>query len=278
MALLIAMLFSAGCDDFESVTREEIPLEKTLLSPENISIYREVAEASPFVASLDGYADVWIKTPKRTDKVFCNIRLNRGNQARMIVTSGLLGWPVADMFFSRDSLYVHDLMNNRLFLGSNNQRNIEKMLGVNSGYRMLSETILGLVRITEPESAIRSVDKGQGKLLFTIGTSGGSKELLIDPSSRTLTALIIRDREGNRETELHFRDFELCRVDGKTVLAPKKIEMVIFRDGNEKKGENRLVISYDERTLKPDTIALKFPIPGKARVVNLDEIEGLTWK
>ncbi|NTW11004.1 MAG: DUF4292 domain-containing protein, partial [Chlorobiaceae bacterium] len=95
-ALLFTLALFAGCDDFESVSREDLPLEKSVMSQENSSIYREVASASPYVASLDGYADVWIKTPKRTDKVFCNIRLNRGNQARMIVTSGLLGWPVAD--------------------------------------------------------------------------------------------------------------------------------------------------------------------------------------
>jgi hypothetical protein len=274
---LFMLLFSAGCDDFESISREELPLEKTLLSPQNAAIYREVAEASPFVASLDGYADVWIKTPKRTEKVFCNIRLNRGNQARMIVTSGLLGWPVADMFFSRDSLYVHDLLNNRLFLGSNNERNIEKMLGVNSGYRILSETLLGLVRIIEPESSIRSVSTGRGKLLFTVAAKSGSKDLVIDPSNRTLTALILKDRTGNTVTEIHFRDFESCSAGGRMVLVPKKIEMVIVRNGKETGGENQLVISYDERVLKTDSLTLKFSLPGKARVINLDETSGMPW-
>ncbi|NTW57324.1 MAG: DUF4292 domain-containing protein [Chlorobiaceae bacterium] len=277
ISLLLLVLLAAGCDDFESVSRVELPLEKTILSPENAEIYREVAKASPFVVSLDGYADVWIKTPKRTEKVFCNIRLNRGNQARMIVTSGLLGWPVADMYFSRDSLYVHDLIKNRLFLGSNNEQNLEKMLGVNSGYRMLTETLLGLVRISEPESAIRSVSRGQGKLQFTVGTPGGSKELVVDTSNRTLRALVLRDRNGKAATEIHFSAFEICRVGGNNVLVPKKIEMVIYRDGHQEEGENQLVISYDERQLKQDTLSLKFSIPAKARVINLDESPGLPW-
>ncbi|NTV98862.1 MAG: DUF4292 domain-containing protein, partial [Chlorobiaceae bacterium] len=171
-----------------------------------------------------------------------------------------------------------DMLNNRLILGSNNERNIEKMLGVNSGYRMLTESILGLVRITEPESSIRSVSKGPGKLLFTLGTPPGSKELLVDPSNKTLTALFLKDLKGNTVTEVHFRDFVSCAVGDKSVLAPKKIEMVMFRDGNEADGERQLVISYDERVLKQDTLSLKFTVPEKARVVNLDDIEGFHWK
>ncbi len=136
--------------------------------------------------SLDGYADVWIKTPKRQNRVFCNILINRGGEARMIVSAGILGWPVADLFFSRDSLYVHDMLNNRLFQGSNNELNLEKILGVNSGYRLLSESLLGLVKITEPSSAIRTVKKGSGKLLVhACDPNGNAKRwLLILPTGR----------------------------------------------------------------------------------------------
>ena len=116
---LLIVVFLGGCADFRMVGKQELPAEQTTLLAEQGALYREVAEASPFIHSLDGYADVWIKTPKRQNRVFCNILVNRGSEARMIVTAGLLGWPVADMFFNRDSLYVHDMLNNRLFLGSN---------------------------------------------------------------------------------------------------------------------------------------------------------------
>jgi hypothetical protein len=278
IAVLLMLLFGGGCFDIDSVTREDLPLEKTILSPENAAIYREVAKASPIVASLDGYADVWIKTPKRKEKVFCSIRFNRGKQARMIVTSGLLGWPVADMFFRSDSLYVHDMLNNRLFLGSNNARNIEKMLGVNSGYSMLLETLLGLVRISEPESAIREVRQGKGKLLYTVAARGGeSKDVIIDPSNRTLTALILRDPEGNPGSVLHFSEFETFTVGGQAVLVPKKIEMMIYRNGGETEGGNQLVISFDERVLRQDTLSLKYSLPGNVRIINLDDTEALPW-
>lgn len=276
-AVLLLLFLMSGCADFETVSEEEIPVEKTMLSPEYAALFREVAKASPFIGSLDGYADVWITTPKRKDRVFCNIQLNRGKDARMIVSSGVLGWPVADMFFRRDSLFVHDMMNNRLFLGSNNDRNIEKMLGVNSGYRLLSETLLGLVRITEPESAIKSVRKGAGKLLFSLETPAGMKEVIIDPSNKTLSALILRNSSGRARTELHFRDFEMCRVEGRSVLVPKKIEMILYRDTDEGGSGNQLVIAYDERVLKSAALPLKFSLPKKARVISLDEARLIPW-
>ncbi|TLU84227.1 MAG: DUF4292 domain-containing protein [Chlorobium sp.] len=276
-AALLLLSLLAGCGNFQTVSKEEIPVEHAVLSPEYAALYREVAKASPFIGSLDGYADVWIKTPKRKDRLFCNIQLNRGKDARMIVSSGLLNWPVADMFFRKDSLFVHDMLNNRLFLGSNSDRNIEKMLGVNSGYRLLSETLLGLVRITEPESAIKSVRKGSGKLLFTIGTPSGTKEVIIDPSNKTLSALILRNSSGSAKTELHFRDFEMCRVEGRSVLVPKKIEMILYRDSDQGGNENQLVIAYDERVLKSVSIPLKFSMPKKARVISLDDARVLPW-
>ena len=143
--VLFMLVFAGGCADFRTVGKQELPAEQTALVAEYADLYREVADASPFIESLDGYADVWIKTPKRQNRVFCNIRINRGGEARMIVSAGLLGWPVADIFFNSDSLYVHDMLNNRLFQGSNSEMNVEKILGVNSGYRLLTESLLGVV-------------------------------------------------------------------------------------------------------------------------------------
>ncbi|NTW69111.1 MAG: DUF4292 domain-containing protein [Chlorobiaceae bacterium] len=271
------LVFGAGCSEFRSVGRQELPAEQIALIAEYADLYREVAAASPNVVSLDGYADVWIKTPTRQKRVFCNIRVNRGAEARMIVSVGLLGWPVADMFFSRDQLYVHDMINNLLFVGSNNDENLEKMLGVNSGYRLLSESLLGLVQISEPVSAIRSVKKGAGTLMFTVDTESGSKEIVINPAARTLTALLLKNREGVTTTELHFKNHETLTIAGQRTLVPKEIDMLLFNSGSGGNGEHQLVISYDERSFNKGRLSSTFPLPKKARVINLDEAKALPW-
>jgi hypothetical protein len=275
--VLFLFVFGGGCADFRTVGKQELPAEQTALIAEHTALYREVAEASPFIQSLDGYADVWIKTPKRQNRVFSNIQINRGGEARMIVSAGLLGWPVADMFFSTDSLYVHDMLNNRLFQGSNSEMNLEKILGVPSGYRLLSESLLGLVKINEPASAIRSVKKGSGMLLFTLESSTGSKEVVIDPSNRTLAALLLKDRQGRTTTEIHFRNFESITVDGHSTLVPKEIEMVLYNSGADGVGEHQLVIAYDERVFNKGNRLIKFLIPKKVKVVNLDDTVRLPW-
>ncbi len=270
--VLFMLVLVWGCAEFRTVGKQELPTEQTGLLAEHAALYREVTAASPYVRSLDGYADVWIKTPKRQNRVFCNILINRGGESRMIVSAGIIGWPVADMFFSRDSLYVHDMLNNRLFLGSNSDMNLQKILGVNSGYQLLSESLLGLVNISEPLSAIRSVKKGSGMLLFTVDSATGSKEMVIDPANRTLTALLLKDRQGKTTTEIHFRNFEAITIDGQSTLVPKEIDMVLYNSGNGI-GEHQLVIAYDERAFNKTLQSLRFVLPKKAKVVNIDDMQ-----
>ena len=271
LLMLFMLVLVWGCADFRTVGKQELPAEQTALLLEHEALYREVTSAAPFIHSLDGYADVWITTPKRKNRVFCNIRINRGGDSRMIVSAGLIGWPVADMFFTRDSLYVHDMLNNRLFLGSNSEMNLEKVLGVNSGYQLLLESLLGLVNISEPLSAIRSVKKGAGMLLFTVASATGSKEVVIDPAQRTLIALLLRDKQGKSTTEMHFRNFEPVTIDGQSTLVPKEIDMVLL-NSREGIGEHQLVIAYDERAFNKASKSLRFALPKKAKVVNIDDV------
>jgi len=275
--VLFMLVLGGGCADFRTVGRQELSGEQVELSAEQTALYHEVAKASPIVESLDGYADVWIKTPKRQNKVFCNIRINRGHEARLIVSAGLLGWPVADMFLSTDSLYVHDMLNNRLFLGSNNNLNLEKIIGVNSGFPLLSEALLGVVNITEPLSAIRSVKQASGTLIFNIATRGGSKDVVINPSNRTLSALLIKNHQGKPTTEIHFKNYETIVINGHNTLLPKEIEMILYNSGAEGIGEHQLVISYDERVFNTIGNSLKFSMPKKVKVVNLDDATVLPW-
>lgn len=277
LLVLFMLVLGGGCADFRTVGRQEMPVEETALIAEHTALYREVAEASPFIHSLDGYADVWIKTPKRQNRLFCNIRINRGGNARVIASAGLLGWPVADMFFNGDSLYVHDMLNNRLFQGRNNETNLEKILGVNSGYTLLKESLLGLVKIPESASAIQSVKKGSGSLLFTLATRKGSKEVVIDPLNRTLTALLLKDRKGRTITEIQFRNFETITIEGRSKLVPKEIGMVLYNSGADGLGEHQLLISYDERVFNPENQSIQFLMPKKVKVVNLDDAVFLPW-
>ncbi len=275
LALLLVLL-AGGCADFKTVGKQELPAEQTALLAEHAELYREVTAAAPFIRSLDGYADVWITTPKRKQRVFSNIQINRGGESRMMVSAGFINWPVADMFFNRDSLYVHDMLNNRLFLGRNSDANLEKILGVNSGYQLLSESLLGLVTISEPLSAITSVKQGSGMLLFTVASATGSKEVVIDPVTQTLTALLLKDSIGRTTSEMRFKNFERITLDGQSALVPKEIALLLYNSGISV-GEHQLVISYDERQFNKPPRSLRFALPKKAKVVDIDDVAFQSW-
>lgn len=266
-----------GCADFETVIRDEVPDRPTVLTRELADLYREVAGASPLVRSLDGYADITIKTPRRKERVYCNIQLVRYRESRMIVSAGLLGWPVADLYFGKDSLYVHDMLNNRLLAGRNSEENLEKILGVPSGYRLLSESLLGLVNLDEAVEDVSSVKKGEGRVLYVFEKNRIRKEMVIDSENRTLTSLVIRNGPGELSTTLYFRNFKPYRLENKVMLIPQQIEMVLSRTGDLQENAYRLLIDYDKRVINPEALSIKFARPRNARLINFDDIGVLPW-
>ncbi|ACF46225.1 MAG: DUF4292 domain-containing protein [Prosthecochloris sp.] len=275
--VVICISFLAGCAEFRTVTEQDWPSESAGLTPELALLYREVAISSSALHSLDGYADIWIKTPRRQERVYSNIQLKRSEDMRIIISAGILGWPVADMLFRTDSLFVHDMLNNRLLVGRNTPDNMEKILGMRSGYEFLSDALFGVVRLQEPLRAIESVKTGAGKVSYTIRTASGKQEVLVDPLTKTIEALQVYDRSERLVIEMHFRRFMTSRVAGASVTLPREIELALYDQRLEGNGAHEMVIVYDERQLNPEGFTIRYRVPEKARVVNLDRVGILPW-
>lgn len=284
MRKIIVVLFASlilslqyGCADFETVSRDELPDRPSELTEDLVALYRYVAQASPFVHSLDGYADVTIQTPKKRERVYCNIQLARHKESRMIVSAGLLGWPVADLYFGEDSLYVHDMMGNKLLTGRNSEENLEKIIGVPSGYRLLSASLLGLVNLDEPVEKATRVKKGNRRVMYTFEGGGMVRDVVIDPENRTLTGLSVRNLAEDITTRIFFRNFQSYSSGGSTTLIPGQIEMVLSRRGGSQSEEYRLIIDYDKRIINPEQLSIRFVRPKKAREISIDDIDVLPW-
>jgi len=275
ISMVLLMLSGWGCSGFRTASRTPLPAAQGALVAEYRDLYREASGSAPFIRSVDGYADVWLSTPKERHKVFCNIRVNRGVESRMIVSAGILGIPVADLFIGRDSVQVHDMLRNRYFIGASNDRNLEKILGVGTASGILGGSLLGLVDIMEPAENIVSVKTGEGFVSFRVRSGAGSKVVVVDGATRTLRALIIEDSLGRVQSEVHFRDFESCMVEGRAALVPRTVSIVL--PGPSGSGESQLVISYDERAFNGRDAGMKMPIPEGARVVSLDDTASLPW-
>jgi hypothetical protein len=275
---LIVLLAVAGCAQIETVTRvKESPQEHVLLTPGLRDLYREAAIGADRIKALDGYADLYLKTPKRNAKAYCTVQLQKSRDARLIVTAGILGWPVADMLIRPDSLFVHDMLNNKMLVGRNNGENLGKLIGVQAGFGQLTETLFGMAGMPEPASAIESVRQGGGKVGFMVRSGSGKKEILVDSASKELEEITLFDSTGRRTVEFRFIGYQMQPAGEGQERMPKEIDMTLFRE-NEIEGSRSLRVVYDERiVINPPAFTITFRRPSKARTVNLDEVDHMPW-
>ncbi|NTW54453.1 MAG: DUF4292 domain-containing protein [Chlorobaculum sp.] len=275
---LILLGVLVGCAETETITRAPTePGKRVALTPELKRLYEEVASSAGMVRSLDGYADIYLKTPKRSNKAYCTVQLQKSRDARLIVTAGILGWPVADLLIRPDSLFVNDMLNNRMLVGRNTGENMGKIIGLDAGAGHLTETLFGIADLPEPVKDVLSVRQGGGYVSFTVKSGNGSKELVVDPQSRELAGIAYFDHSGRRSVEFRFADYQSQQgEDGTALRVPREIDMILYRD-DDPEGSRSLKIVYDERVINPPDLTISFKRPRKAKTVNLDDVERLPW-
>ncbi|HWR00772.1 MAG TPA: DUF4292 domain-containing protein [Chlorobaculum sp.] len=275
---LVALLAVAGCAQVATVTRVPEPSrERVALTDELKSLYRQVATDAGMIRAIDGYADLYLKSPNRNAKAYCTVQLQKSRDARLIVTAGILGWPVADMLIRPDSLFVNDMLNNRLLVGRNNGENLGKIIGVRAGFGRVTETLFGIADMDEPSSAIESVRQGDGKVSFMVRSGDGKKELLVDKASKVLEGITLFDPAGRKSVEFRFIGSRLQPSGTGQVSMPKEIDMTLFRE-NEAEGTRSLRVVYDEKVIiNSPGFTINFKRPKRAKTVNLDEVDRMPW-
>ncbi|MBN1929160.1 MAG: DUF4292 domain-containing protein [Chlorobiaceae bacterium] len=274
---VLILLIAAGCSQMRTASRlPSVSGESLTLTPELEELYREVALRTGKVEALDGYADLYVTTPKRKAKAYCNVQLRKSQDARLIVTAGILGWPVADLWIRPDSLFVNDMLNNRMLVGRNSGENLGKIIGISSGFGSITETLFGIADMTEPVSAIESVRQTGGLVSYRVRSEGGAKEFFVDALSKKLVGVTYFDFYGRRTAEFRFDDYQVQQHGSTELMVPREIDMTLFR-GDDPAGSRSLKVVYDERIINPDGFTIRFRKPSRVRTVNLDEVEQLPW-
>lgn len=274
---VMVLLIAAGCAQMRTVSRlPSAPGTAVKLTPELEELYREVASRTGKVEALDGYADLYLRTPKRKAKAYCNVQLRKSQDARLIVSAGILGWPVADLWIRPDSLFVNDMLNNRMLVGRNSDENLGKIIGIRAAAGTLFETLFGVADIPEPVSAIQSVNLVDEFVCYRVRSKSGTRALLVNGLSRTLEGITYFDYYGRRTAEFRFVDYQVQQDGSTQLMVPREIDMTLFRDGDFE-GLRSLKVVYDEQVINPDNFTIRFKIPSKAGTVNLDDIDQLPW-
>ncbi len=261
--------FIVACAGLKPLSVVEWPTEKAELTDSLYTLYTDAIRVSDSVRAVEGYADIWLKSPERKEHLFGSVQLERSGDMRLIVSAALLGWPVADIHFRPDSLFVHDLVNNTLLAGSNNPGNLEKILGTRTRYTFLSDLLAGVIAVDEHRQAITDVRRGSGSVSFAVQTDDGMKVLLVDPLKHSVEGVRLLDSTGRIHTEVHFLEYEPCVMDGASLELPGRIEVITYEPFTGQKKE--LIVVYDERTCNPDTLNIQYAVPEKAKVIDLDK-------
>ncbi len=269
-------LLMAACAGLKPVSVVEWPTEQTDLTDTLYTLYTDVSRASESVSAVEGYADIWLRSSERKEHLYSAIQLERSKDMRLIVSTALLGWPVADILFRPDTLFVHDLVNNTLLVGSNNPGNLDKILGVKTRYAFLSDLLAGVIAAEEPRQAIRDVRTGSGSISFAVESGDGTKVLLVNQLKKIIEGVRFFDSSGRMRAEVHFMEYTPCVSEGESLELPRRIEVITF-DPFQAGRKQELIIAYDERICNPAGLDIQYSVPKKARVVELDKVMRLPW-
>jgi len=169
------------------------------------------------------------------------------------------------------------MLNNVHLVGSNHPDNLEKILGVRSGYELFSNALTGIIPMNEPLEAVKAVHKSGSRVSFSVVTPSGKKEFLVNQSTRNMEGVMISDAFGRKQVEMHFRNFSPHNIEGKPVDLPKEIDLLMYNPRLDGGGRHELVIVYDERTINPENLRIQYRTPQKARVIELDRLGILPW-
>jgi len=278
LSLVVMFSLLSGCSGFRSVSEQPWPTHVTGMNAELAGLYEEVSRpAVPSVTDMEGYADIWIETPERRERIYANVMLARGEAMRMIMSAGILGWPVADMQVTPDSLRVLDLVNNRLLLGRSEPGNMERVFGVAAGFGVFSEAFLGSVTIDEPLQAVSEVRSGSGVASYRIAGASGDTVVLVDTQARRVSALQLYGTSGALKAEMRFREFRLSDAGGRDVEIPYEIDLVLYNGSAGQPRQHSMVVVFDELEVNRETMAQRFVAPDDVPVLLLDRMGVLPW-
>lgn len=273
----MALVFVAGCSPFKSVSKLPFAPGRTVeLTPELKALYLDAVAPAGKVQALDGFADLYLSTPNRKNKAYCTVQLQKSRDARLIITAGIIGWPVADLLIRPDSLFVHDMLNNRMLVGRNNAENLGKILGIDTGFGKLTETLFGIADTSELVSDVELVRVGEKQVSYMVRSGSGTKELVVDLISRELAGISWFDASGRKSVEFRFADYQRQAASGSELKVPWEIDMIVYGE-NDTEGSRSMKVVYDERVINPPEFTIRFKRPRRAKTVNLDELTRLPW-
>ena len=268
--LVIAFALNA-CSSSRQALYLDIPQTNVEFKPELLDLLADATSPAHYIQTIDGQADIWIKTPKMKKSMFCNIKVKRG-EAIQIRGSVMFGITVLDALIRADSIFIYNVFGGEVLVGKNNPHNFNRFLmGLPFDFTQLTDAFLGLPSFSIDPTQIERITSEKSKIGYYLkGTR--QRAIMVDSTKTTVESIQIYDGNGRKQAMANYREFELVPVGARDVILPNVIEFVSLSNpvSNASNRSKELIIVYSDRELNHPDFKFDFEIPKGAKVIKLE--------
>lgn len=275
LGILALIMTTVSCSSSRDVSRVDVPEKNVGISSSFKEYYARIAHPLNDLQTVDGDADVWIKTPQEDRSLSCNIRVKR-EKGIQIVGSVFFGFTVVEAFIRPDSIFVHNMYNKQLLVGQNSEQNVRKTLGLSANFDQMTDVFLGIPSLPQTTDKVTEVRSGKGMLGVVFKYENYSRVVVIDSVKSLVESVQLYDAENKPKGVVNYRDYELVSVNGKKEMLPKTIELVSYQPTSGKEVETRqVIVSYSDREINKPSFAFDFKVPKRTSVVHIEQMSTL---
>ncbi len=273
ISILVVALMSLlqACSSTREAADIDLPDNRVAIQPRFLDLLNKATQPAREIHSIEGAADVWIKTPEISQSMYCKIKIKRG-EAIHIRGSVFFGITVLDALIRKDSIFIYNVFGGEVLIGENNAQNFERaLMGMPFNFSQLTDAFLGLPSFSIQPDDIRSITARDGKIGYYLKGEQQSA-IMIDSAMQTVESVQLFDSTGQKRAMANYREFEPVSVGSYKTLLPEVIEFISLPDQTttlEKNDSREFIIVYAQRSLNPDDFSIEFQMPSGARVVEL---------
>ncbi|NTW49318.1 MAG: DUF4292 domain-containing protein [Chlorobiales bacterium] len=269
------VITSVSCSSSRVASRVAVPEKAGVVNAAFRQFYARVAQPIEDLQTLDGDANIWIKTPQEDRSLSCSIRVKR-EEGIQIVGSVFFGFTVLEAFIRPDSIFVHNLFNKQLLIGKNNEQNVQKTLGLSANFGQMTDAFLGVPNLPQSTDNIVQVTHGNGKMGVFFKSDSYSQVVVIDSANAQVESVQLYDAQGKPKASTNYKQYEWVSVNGKKKMLPKTIELISYQQTSEKDVASRqIIVSYSGREMNSPSFAFDFKLPKRATVVHIEQMSAL---
>ncbi|ACF14828.1 hypothetical protein Ctha_2378 [Chloroherpeton thalassium ATCC 35110] len=274
VVLVFATLMSA-CSSSRTVSDVDLPGTQVSVDSAIERLLASISSPVDEIKTVDGNAEIWIKTPEMEQSLSCNIKVKRG-EAIQIVGSVFFGITVLEALIREDSIFVHNLFSGQLLVGKNSAENLKKAMGLGVTFEQMTDAFIGIPSLNHASLGdIEQVTAEKGKVGLYLNHGGQLQAVVIDSSNKRIESIQMFNEDGKRAASANYKNFENLEVMKKMVALPKVIEFISYQNpvpANQPKNRE-IVVAYAEREINGRNFGFDFKVPKGASVINIDNMK-----